>query len=259
VKHPCHPGLLLACTLGVHSLCACEPKLIVGERTCVAASADPRFEPVGVPWSTGFEDGFCDYTRVAGYCYADGDASYTVVSSPAHSGNSAAAFQIRGDSTLNPGQARCVRRGEFPTEAYYSAWYFLPTNATNSGNWNLFHFQGGEPGDRHGLWDVSLSSAANGDLSLYVYDFLTPAKRGLGETPPIPIGAWFQIEFYLRRAADATGELALYQDGERIFELTNVRTDDTTWGQWYVGNLATDLAPPNSTLYVDDVAIRATR
>jgi hypothetical protein len=37
--------------------------------------------------------------------------------------------------------------------------------------------------------------------------------------------------------------------------LTGLATDNTDWGQWYVGNYATSLVPPSSTLYVDDVTI----
>jgi hypothetical protein len=76
---------------------------------------------------------------------------------------------------------------------------------------------------------------------------------------PIPIGEWFHLELYLKRAADATGEVALYQDGELLFRATDLITDDSDWAQWYVGNLATDLTPPESTLYVDDVTIRSSR
>ena len=36
-------------------------------------------------------------------------------------------------------------------------------------------------------------------------------------------------------------------------------TDNTDFGQWYVGNFADALTPPGSTLYVDDVTIRAAR
>jgi hypothetical protein len=76
---------------------------------------------------------------------------------------------------------------------------------------------------------------------------------------PIPIQAWFQLELHLKRAADATGEVALYQDGQLLIDQKGLRTDDTSWGQWYVGNYADALTPPDFTLYVDDVTIRGTR
>ncbi|HEX6242688.1 MAG TPA: heparin lyase I family protein, partial [Polyangiales bacterium] len=76
---------------------------------------------------------------------------------------------------------------------------------------------------------------------------------------PVPINTWFQLEFHLKRAADASGEVALYQDGQRLIEEKNLITDDSSWGQWYVGNFATALTPADFTLYVDDVTISATR
>ena len=51
--------------------------------------------------------------------------------------------------------------------------------------------------------------------------------------------------------------MALYQDGALLLEVTGIVTDDTDVAQWYVGNLAKALTPPDSTLYVDDVTIRA--
>ncbi len=74
----------------------------------------------------------------------------------------------------------------------------------------------------------------------------------------LPIGAWVHLQVYLKRAADATGELAVYQDGEEALRLPGIITDDSEWGQWYVGNWATDIEPPDSTVYVDDVSITET-
>ena len=78
-------------------------------------------------------------------------------------------------------------------------------------------------------------------------------------TSPIPIGEWFHLELYLKRATDATGEIALYQDGELLIEATDLITDDSSFGQWYVGNYADGRTPADSTLYVDDVTIRSDR
>jgi len=242
-------------------LFACQPKLTVGQWECSENGAPvgvpPNTDPIAVPWSTSFENGFCDYTQLAGFCFADPAASYRTVASPVHSGQFAAAFSVTtADSTGT--QTRCVRQGALPPAAYYGAWYYVPARATNSAFWNLLHFQGGDPSVQHYLWDVSLVNTPNGDLQLAVYDFL--ANNGLGmvrkpNAPPIPIAAWFHIQFYLKRAADATGEIVLYQDGQRLLDVSGVITDDSTWGQWYVGNIATGLMPPDSTVYVDDVTI----
>ena len=260
------PGMLLLAASS--ALCACAPNLVVGERTCSedgsATTIPAKTDPVAVSWSTSFENGTCDYTELAGYCYGAPPASLEMVTSPVHSGQFAAAFSVvSADSTGD--QKRCFRQGALPQAAYYGAWYWIPALATNTALWNLFHFVGGDPSALlPSLWDVSLSNAPNGELQLFVYDFLNTvngikgAVRRPANSPPVPIATWFHIQFYLERAADATGEIRLYQDGQLLLDVTNVITDDSSFGQWYVGNLATGLMPPNSTVYVDDVSIGST-
>jgi hypothetical protein len=245
---------------------ACDPELVVGTWGCPppdseteSGNADASLEgkTVDVPWTTSFETGFCDYARAGGYCYSAPDAAYEIVDAPVRSGQSAAAFSVTSDSSLDGVQARCFLEGELPTEAVYGAWFYLPALAENTGNWNLMHFQGGEPPVLHGLWDVSLGSAEDGSLFLYPFDFLGEGVRLPDSAPEVPIESWFHVELRLRRAMDATGEVALYQDGVLVMELTGLVTDDTDFGQWYVGNLADALTPSDSTIYVDDVTARA--
>lgn len=264
--------LLLSCVA-----IACEPELVVGTLTCTARSetvageggaaggtSDAGEAPVflgavAMPWSTSFEEGFCDYRWAGGFCYSKQDAGYELVTEPVRSGRYAAAFTVTADAMLESvGQARCVRQGAFPREGYYGAWYYVPSLVTNAGNWNLFHFQGGTPQAQHGLWDVSLRNDSEGALGLYVFDFLGSQAIAVEPAPPIPIGVWFHVEFRWKRAADETGEASLHQDGRLVARASERVTDDTDWGQWYVGNLADALVPAGSTIYVDDVTIRST-
>jgi Polysaccharide lyase len=239
------------------ALVGCEPKLVVGD-WCVPSDAGTpaTTDPIASPWSTGFENGFCDFTQAAGFCLADTHASYRLVTSPVHTGQFAAAFDL--DTSASGYQARCVRQGALPSAAYYGAWYYVPAAATNPANWNLLHFQGGSPSGQHNLWDVSLKAASNGDLQLTVFDSLNNTTRSASSPMAIPIGVWFHLEFYVKRAADTTGEIALYQDGQMLLDVTGIATDDSDYGQWYVGDLAAGLTPPNFTLYVDDVTIGPT-
>jgi hypothetical protein len=259
-KHAAQIGLLAA---ALSAMAACEPELTIGRWTCSRDGAQDsipdRAGPIAVPWSTGFEDRFCDYTQLAGFCYAGAGASYELVTSPVRSGNYAAAFSVASDEP-SAVQARCVREGVLPSAAYYGAWYFIPAFATNTSVWNLFHFQGRDASAPmlHGLWDVSLVNAPNDGLRLVLFDFLNGVVRAARDTPPVPIGTWFHLQLYLKRSADRTGEVALYQDGIRVFAVENITTDDSDLGQWYVGNYADGLMPADSTLYVDDVTISAT-
>lgn len=246
---------LFAVVLTVSALGAlgCEPTLDVGSFTCPKgdSTTSPENVTMSVPWSTGFEHHFCDYQLPEGYCYVGGGGSYDLVTSPVHSGRYAAAFSVH---TNGPGesQARCVRQGLLPTSAYYGAWYFIPAQAKNMANWNLVHFQGPR---MKGIWDVSLvNDNTTGELKLALYDFM--ANKRYEEDPvALPTGRWVHLQISLKLATDPTGQVIVYQDGQPVIELDDLVTTDTTWGQFYVGNLATDLTPPDSTLYVDDVTI----
>jgi hypothetical protein len=248
---------------------ACEPKLVVGAWNCPApsrtADADggmlvPVTDPIAVPWSTGFETGLCDWDRAQGFCYGDPGATFGVVSAPAHTGTKALSFTVTPSDTSGR-QARCVREGTLPAEAIYGAWFYVPELATNTGNWNLMHFQGGEPGSSiSGWWDVSLGNDADsGKLVTQVLDYVgqAPLRPQIYKGREIEVGQWVHLEFRWRRATDATGEVELRQDGQQVVLKENIATDDADWGQWYVGNLATALDQPDSTVYVDDVSIRA--
>lgn len=243
---------------------ACEPNLVVGTWSCPAGPRqndggmlEPVTDPVASPWSTGFEQGFCDYYVAQGFCYKLTNSSYEIVDAPVHSGKHSAAFTIDADAE-EANQARCGREGGLPTDAYYGAWYYIPELRDDVQNWNLFHFQSGVPGTRlHPLWDVTLERQADDQLHLYVLGSLGDVgEKRPEESVPVPIGAWFHIEFRLRRAADATGVVELIQDDRSLLELTAVQTDDASFSQWYVGNLADALTPSDSTVYVDDITIR---
>jgi hypothetical protein len=239
---------------------ACRPDLTVGAWSCDPSDANVVPDvtaSVELPWSTGFESEFCDYEQAGGFCYAGGLANYETVTAPVHSGRYAAAFRVQAGS--DGFQTRCVRQGVMPTSAYYGAWYFIPERARATANWNLVHIRGGEPSQQHGLWDISLMNRGDGSLEAFVYDHLHTTARQASNAPAIPIAKWFHLELYLRRSAQPTGEVALYQDGQMLLTATNLVTDDTSWGQWYVGNLAMGLTPADSVVYVDDVTVRSVR
>ncbi len=248
-------------------VCACSPQLELATWSCKRAIASSQTADAGSndlmefdePWSTGFENGVCDYYVGNGSCYTTGSASYRMVEAPVRTGHYAAAFTVLADGTKASTDSRCHRDGVLPQKARYTAWYYVPELANNSDNWNLIHFQGGQgPTERlDNLWDVSLvNDEETGALRLIVrsMQFLASSVTG---APVVPIGTWFSIEVVFKRASDATGEFSVYQNGTPILQATDLITDNTPYGQWYVGNLAVKQDPVESTLYVDDVSVRA--
>ncbi len=152
---------------------------------------------------------------------------------------------------------RCVREGVLPADAIYGAWFWIPEKIEPLANWNLMHFQDSEPGTPFQYrWDVSLGISDDGDLSLHVLEFPTREKFTPTVATTVPIGAWFHVEFRWLRADAPDGRVTLFQDGVPILDVTDIDASGFDFGQWHVGNLADDLEPANSTLYVDDVGIR---
>lgn len=253
--------------LALATLCvlpACKSPMVVGTIQCPSDRAEAgtlpsSTDPIAMPWSTGFENQLdCDYRAVAGYCYGWDPHVKRVVADPVHSGEYAAEFAVKtGTDAGSQPQGRCVRRGVLPTEAYYGAWFYIRERVVNDGLWNLVHFAGGNDDGEpfHNLIDVSITQRKDGELKLFLLNVI---GGGIANSPPIPIGEWFHVVVYLKRAKDKTGTVALYLGETRVVEFTNVVTDDSDLGEWYVGNLASSLDPPDSTVYVDDVTIRST-
>lgn len=248
---------------------ACDKNILVGADPASDADTTPEAADQGgtvdlaVPWSTGFEDGFGDWSQPSneGLCYVSppmaGAATYALVTTPVHSGRYAAAFTVN-TAIAAPSQTRCYRQGVLPMSAYYGAWYYVPeAPSTNLGTWNLLHFQGADSPDAavQSLWDVSLVNQPDGAVTPSVYDFLRARKLAAG--PAIPIATWFHIEVRLTRSASNTGEFTVYLNGNPTptLDLSGIETDPTNWGQWFVGNYATLLLPAPSTVFVDDVTI----
>lgn len=254
---------------------ACDGIVIIGARFCpqapegdageggaVSTMPDPDASVV-LPWSTGFEDGFCDYASPTGFCLEIGSSSITLATSPVHSGQYAAEYTVDSAPDGGGSEARCVEEGVFPPEAYFGAWYYVPNLAQNSGVWNLFHFASDVPlpnSAQFGRWDVSLINLSDGGpLYLVLYDFVNSVAKHASS--PIPIGQWFHLEVYFKAAKDTTGQLQMLFDGLPVVTMTGIPTlgsNDTGWGQWFVGNYATALLPPLSTVYVDDITIGLT-
>ncbi len=248
---------------------SCEPDLDIGAWRCADA---PLFLPpdgspvpagrdtvVELEWTSGFEDGFCGFSNVRGFCYGASGASRRIVEAPAHSGRRAAAFTVNSDDELRAEQTRCVREGLLPKDAYYRAYFFIPSGTTNNGNWNLMHFRtAGEDGALDGRWDVSLVTTEQGTLAPWLRDYVGGSVIPPSEDYEVPVDRWFSLAIRLRRDSTEAGVAALYLDDELVVERTDIVTDvESTWGQWYVGNLATDISPSESTIYLDDVSISA--
>lgn len=256
--------------LGEASVCllliGCEPALRVGDLQCSpgpGAAATKNGNGVynegllPAPWQTSFDDGFCDYQYLAGFCYSDSSSSYRLVSAPVHTGPFAAAFDLspskgrrtpgalraRGTAAQRSVLQRLVLRSERPFRRPRLEPIPRPRRTSpREARWAL-----GRVAGRREWRPERLCAEPSGRPPL-------PAHQPEANPPSSLVSA----RILPKERTDATGAVALHQDGEELLRVTNAVTNDTPFSQWYVGNFAGNIPPnsPTSTLYVDDVSVR---
>jgi hypothetical protein len=196
----------------------------------------------------------------------------SVISGMAHHGSWSAEIVVvpmEGTSSVT----YLFRQQPSPQAAYYSAWFFVPTNiAVPVGSYlSLVHFKGSKTPDGMQLypaWDVNLYQLADGQLAAQMYDFKgddtqqnTPGQPQQGLSPvPFPTGVWVQLEVYLAKAAatDAgtpTGSIRVWQNGTLILDRENLATVMNDYLQFDVGAASNNIYPDPTSIYVDDAAI----
>lgn len=218
-----------------------------------------------VTWTARFEGGTFDEwtgTPGGGTNVSSATGRVAVSDEHAHAGRLAARLSI--DAPLGAGSqaAGMLRRGDLPTEAYYSAWYFVPLTANVGQYWVIFKFRlrdvADDPFSDRELFDVGVSGAS-GEMTLNVFDHRMDQSVPLRAGLVVPVGVWFQIEAYYRNASDSSGALMVWFDGEAVVDLEGTATSPTPWVEWDVLNLGNDLTPTTSTLFVDDCAVSRRR
>lgn len=215
-------------------------------------------------WFAQHETGdFSEWT--AGYkggCSADPpDTSVVISTDVAHSGTHSVKLANAAPSVYET--ARLWRQDDYPQEAYYSAWFYLPQAYRTTEDWTIMQFQvppSGDAGTNGLLVDVDLRSLPGGEMILDVFDHRGQYLRSPTAEPalPVPIAAWFRIEVFYRNVGDDTGRFTLWLDGQvnydihRPFGLSSVT-------YWSPCSSSEGLSPTQSDLYVDDAAVSLVR
>jgi len=220
-----------------------------------------------VLWTARFEGGSFDewINAPGGWAGASSATGSVAVSGEhAHAGLLAAKLLVEAPSGAGPQSAGMSRRGDLPAEGYYSAWYYLPQMVHVGEYWVIFKFRRravvDDPSSEGELFDLGLGNDANGEMTLHLFDHRVSAIVPLQVAElVVPVGVWFQVEAYYRNASDSTGALAVWFDGEAVLDLEGVATSPTSWIEWDVLSLASDLTPTGATLLVDDCAMSRRR
>jgi Polysaccharide lyase len=214
-------------------------------------------------WSARHETGDLSEWRQGGKGGSEDDPPDTLLgisTDVAHSGRYS--VKLTNGAVAMYQDANLWRQDDYPVDAYYSAWFYLPRAYQTTADWSIVQFQvppvdGGAIGQ---LLDIDLRSLPDGDLILSVYDHRAAYLRTPTPDPamPVPIGQWFQIETYYRNAPDDTGEVAIWLDGQLNYDLHRPFGASSTV-YWTVCSKTYGLSPAESVIYVDDAAVSLAR
>jgi hypothetical protein len=241
-----------------------------------------------VLWTARFENGdLSEWMSVSGGGVSAFPAPNAVdVSSDHARGKYAARLSIQTASDGSQANAGLFRTGSLPVEAYYSAWYYLPSAVKVSTFWVIFKFRMRSVADDAStsaeLFDLNLANTSSGGMTLRLYDWRSGDVPLDVAMPAVPVGTWFQIEAYYRNpgsapgtsagadgggtdgsaadggALDNGGRLTFWLDGTKIVDVAGPMAP-TSWVEWNVVSVAVNLNPSTAVLYVDDCAISRSR
>jgi len=183
------------------------------------------------------------------------DGMLAIVESPVHSGHYAARSST---NTGNPSYARLYLQDNLPVEAYYSVWFYIPTQYAVGQYWNVFEFSGrSDPTNANtgmAIWSLDLRHGSTGELVWYVYDDVGSRELKPGNPVMAPIGRWFRVQAFVRQATDLTGRVSFWIDDALFIDQRAVSTVPSAWMAWSVGSAAGQMPQP-ADLYIDDAGI----
>ena len=228
-------------------------------------------------WSATFEPGdLSEWQRDSdGGLYKENAASSpTVTSELTHNGHYAGKSTMgpTGPTPGMPSLSYFYRTQPSPAEAYYGAWYYIPSTLTIRSWLSLIHFRCSTSGDGMNVvpvWDLNIWPVRDGSLppgtlpvgalTTHFYNFLTLVNADQVVIPSVPTDQWVHFEVLLRKAANATGRVTIWQDDVMIIDLQNIPTFATDWVEWDVGGASDDLSPSTASIYIDDATISLER
>jgi hypothetical protein len=240
----------------------------IGLAALVAAGCTPRARlGTDLLWVSTFEDGnFGEWSDPGGGGPRSDTAPNRLEASTeqAHRGHYAAKFTIVPTIPDVYADASLMRKSGLPEEAYYSAWYYVPSPVTVGKFWTIFKLRMRSVADNATteaeLYDANIRSQPGGELTFWIYD-----HRIAGQIPQqtsdivVPVGQWFQVEAFYRNAQDNTGRATFWFDGQLIADVNGMAMGPTPWVEWDAVNVGANLSPVPVTIYVDDAAISRSR
>jgi hypothetical protein len=175
----------------------------------------------------------------------------------AHGG--AYSVKLSNAAITDAAASRVWRESPFPTDGYYSAWYYIPEPYALTAVWTIMQFKAPDASDasiKRYVIDIDVRSLPGGELILSLYDHRAPYLRS--PTPPtamvVPIGRWFHVEALFRNFSDDRGRLVIWLDGQVNYDIARPFGINSTV-YWSPCSSSYGFSPAESAIYLDDAAV----
>lgn len=214
-------------------------------------------------WSASMEQGNLEEWSLddCGGEFNSGTADAVATRDHAHSGLWGARLTISTPSSSQSGTRlfRWCEPQQHPA-LYYRAWFYFPQQYTAPNWWNVFQWKSKISATKNDpFFILNVGNREDGTMYFYLYDWQQRVSHSQ-TTAQITVGRWTQIEAFYQCAADATGKVMIWQDGQLLFDVSRVKTRYANGDcEWSVNNYSDALSPANATIYVDEAAISLTR
>jgi Polysaccharide lyase len=222
-----------------------------------------------IVWKATHETGNISEWQQHGDFINQGQSAYYSMATPfAHSGKYSVSLTIDTEGLSNTGSyaAYLFYWDQLPEDAYYySAWYYIPAGTHPQDWWNIWQWKSthnGNTDDSVPMYIIDVLEQANGQLALHlVYRPDIDEKIDYRQdSKTVPTDEWFHIEAYYKKAVNNSGQVIVWQDGEELFNLSDIQTterDNTVY--WSINHYTDYILPNPSSIYIDDAAISLER
>ncbi len=217
-------------------------------------SPTPVTSPVSsadVIWSADTETGNLDQWTQGQYgeaVFNSGTGDVTVSQDVAHSGSSALKMTIT-DANGTTQAARIFRWNDpdgnaLPASAYYSVWYYFPQTYTPDQWWDVMQFKSkSSSGQTDPMWVLNVGNRSNGNMYFYLWDAMHSKSYDAAPQVDVPVGRWVHIETYFQRSTGNSGQITIWQDGVKLFDLSGIQTTTSDNQQWALSNYTDNINP----------------
>jgi hypothetical protein len=223
----------------------------------------PLASASNVIWSADSETGNLDQWTAGQYgeaAFNSGSGTVTPSTDVAHSGTTSLKLAIN-DASGTSQAARIFRWNDpegnaLPESAYYSVWYYFPQNYTPAEWWNVMQFKSRTSSDSvDPMWVLNVGNRDNGNMYFYLWDAMHKRSFDAATALDLPVSQWTHIEIYFRRSTGTSGQITIWQDGTKLFDLDQIQTTTADNQQWSLSNYTDNITPSNPVIYADDAVI----